>query len=319
MRVLVTGANGFVGSHLCQYLIDAGHFVRRAVRVDDGFEASNIETKAVGSIDSGTQWNNLLTSIDVVVHLAACVHQFGGRTGKNKNSFNQVNVEGVKKLVSDAVNAKIKRFIFVSSTKVYAEKTKENEMLTEQSETNPIEGDYGQSKLDAERIIQESFAQSQTDFAIIRPPLIYGPHVGANFESLMNLLNTGMPLPFSGINNQRSMLAIENLSDFIQHCCMSKEASNQIFLLSDDRDLSIIELMSLIRKFLGTPPRLFYIPKSILKLIALLIGRSSTLGKLVDDFQVSPQKAIDKLGWKPIISVDKALEKTVKSYLENQK
>jgi len=328
MKVMITGANGFIGSPLVKEIIKRGHSVCSAVRKNDAEDkaTSQAENVEIGEIGPQTDWLNSLKSVEVIVHLAAVTHQKA--LSNDESLFKQVNIDGTKRLLEDAIRSGVKRFIFISSIKVYGEKRTQNGFLNRNAETPEILDEeskvglgcdsYGLSKLIAENEIQKLCQQSSIEFVIIRPPLVYGPNVGANFKSLLALINTGIPLPFAGINNRRSMIAIDNIVDFICCCVIAKKAANQVYLISDDDDISLSRLISLSRRSMNIRARLFFTPISVLRVLFFVIGKNKEFDKLTTSFQISPNKARKQLGWRPIIRLEKAINQSVKGFLKNK-
>ena len=317
MKILITGATGFIGQHLCKSLGKHDFSLSVAVRSPINHH-QDIKEIDVGNIGPDTDWSAALDSVDIVIHLAACAHQLGSQSSNNPEQFKQINTEGTQKLASQAASHKIKRFIYMSTVKVYGDSTPNNVVLTESSKVGSGCDEYGLSKLNAERELIKISENSEMEFVIIRSPLVYGPGVGANFRSLIQLLETGIPVPFKAIKNQRSMVAIDNLINFI-HCCIeNKAASNQIFQVSDNDDIKLPRLIRLIRSAMGSSVRLFTLPFWLIKLMATIVGKSVELGKLTDSIQLDISKATTLLNWKPVISVDDAITKTMKDYLEQK-
>jgi len=313
MKILITGASGFIGQHLLasiNQMAPGKSTVRSAVRVSPT-ERKGLDIVTIGEIGPDTDWSKALDSIDIVIHLAGCAHQKDSSALNDNYKFETINSEGTRNLAAQAVKHNVKRFIYMSSVKVYGENISDHLILSEDSELGVDCDAYGLSKLKAEQHLIKIADNSQMDFVIIRSPLVYGPGVIANFQSLIKLLKTGLPLPFASINNQRSMIAIDNLVDFIQCCIVNKEATNQIFLVSDGDDVSLLRLSTLIRNSLGLSPRLFTLPLFLLKITAGILGKSRELGKLTNSFQVNTDKAANILNWKPVIKIEDAITKTV--------
>jgi len=315
--ILITGAKGFIGTHLSSELLKRGYSVRGAVRNSIGYDkqASNHDIAVVGDIGPNTNWRNSLDSVDTVIHLASVTHQ--SAILSDETTFTRVNVLGTEQLMTSCIEAGIKRIIFISSVKVYGEGDFSDITLDESSIVGKGCDGYGRSKLEAERSIKNIAKHSPIEFVIIRVPLVYGGQVRGNFESLLKLLKTGIPLPFLGIKNKRSMISIDNLVDFIRCCISHPKASNNTFLVSDNDDLSLARLVKIIRTDMKIPIRLFYTPKLLLRAFFALLGRSNQFKKLSGNLRVSPIKAEKILGWKPITSVETALAKTVKTYMKN--
>lgn len=320
MQVLITGANGFIGRALTADLNSKELLLKLVVRSSNSSEL--IETPKnrlveIAEINGMTDWRDCLSNVDVVVHLAAVTHQ--SAFDSDYHVFKQVNVEGTRQLLEACIKARVKRFIFVSSIKVYGEAINSITPLDESSQVGTNCDYYGRSKLEAEQWVEKLCSQNSIEFVIIRPPLVYGPGVGSNFYSLLNLLQSGVPLPFAKIQNSRSMISIENLVNFISLCVVHKAVSNQIYVISDNDDISLIRLITLVRKTMGMSPRLFYFPYKMMQLLTGLIGKEAQLVKLAGSLVVTPGKAHNQLGWQPPMSVEAGVKNTVQFFLENKK
>ena len=241
MRFLVTGANGFVGVALCAELRRRGYAVLAAVRSVHA-EFADGERTVVNSMDQETDWSNALSNQNVVVHLAARVHVMADSASDPLAEFRRVNVHATMNLASQAAAAGVKRFVFLSSIKVNGELTPSERPFVESDTPHPQDA-YGVSKFEAEQGLRQLAAVTGMEVVIIRPPLVYGPGVKANFAALMRAVQQGWPLPLGAIHNQRSLVALDNLVDFIVTCTTHQEAGNQTFLVSDGQDLSTPELV----------------------------------------------------------------------------
>lgn len=314
MKVLISGAAGFVGKQLCAELFRQGQSVRAAVHVDN-LPIQNVETVSIGVIDGETDWTDALSGINVVVHLAARVHVMKEDAVDPLDAFRKVNVDGAWNLARQASDAGVHRFIFISSIKVNGESTPLGQPYTAETRPVPIEP-YGISKLEAEEALRQLADETGMEVVIIRPPLVYGPEVKANFHTMMRWLEKGIPLPLGAIHNKRSFIALDNLVDLIVTCIDHPAAANQIFLAGDGEDLSTIELLQRLGEALGKPVKLFSIPLWMLKISAILLGKRDVLRRLCDSLQVDISKACDLLGWQPPVSVDDALKKTAADFLQ---
>ena len=228
-------------------------------------------------------------------------------------SFRKVNVEGTLNLARQAAAKGVRRFIFISSIKVNGEETF-GVPYTADSEPAPVDP-YGISKLEAEQGLMSIASQTGMEVVIIRPVLVYGPGVKANFLSMMKWLSQGIPLPFGAINNRRSLVALGNLVDLVVTCIDHPKAANQKFLVSDGDDLSTTMLLNKMAQALNKPARLLPIPSFFLKLAAFLLGKQSLSQRLCGSLQVDIDKNRELLGWKPPLSVDSALGATARDFL----
>ena len=315
MKVLVTGASGFVGSALCAHLVTEGHVVIGAVRNTQGKPLPGVEYQIVSDMSIGANWREVLTDINVVVHCAARVHVMKEASVDPLAAFREVNVKGTACLAEQAVDRGAKRFIYISSIKVNGETTSGHPFKAD--DTPAPEDPYGISKWEAEQVLREIAEKTGLEVVIIRPPLVYGPGVRANFLRLMQGIKSGVPLPFGAINNSRSLVALDNLVDLIETCLNHPAAINQTFLVSDGEDLSIKDLLQRTAVALGRPARLIPVPVSVLWTMSRLLGRADFAQRLCGSLQVDISKTRDCLNWSPPVSVDDALRKTAKYFLSH--
>lgn len=319
MNVLITGASGFVGGALLARLDQQPNCnVSLAVRTMPEHVNNSNYIYHVRTIDETTDWSSALANVDVVVHCAARVHVMDDTATDPLAEFRRINVHGTMNLARQAATAGVKRLIFISSVKVNGEGTSGSHVYSESDIPNPIDP-YGISKLEAEQALNALATEVGLEIVIIRPVLVYGPGVKANFKSMMNWLNKGVPLPLGAIRNKRSLVAIDNLVDLIVTCLDHPKAANQTFLVSDGEDLSTSELLRRMGHALGKPARLLPIPSWFLTLAAKSIGKSSISQRLCGSLQVDISKAKRVLGWTPPITVNEALKKTAVNFLESEK
>ncbi len=309
MTTLITGANGFVGNALREKFRNSGISYSIALRrvCDNHIENKNI---VVGEISSQTNWKSALDNVKCVVHLAARVHVMKEISSSPLAEFRRINVEGTRNLARQAVEAGVKRFIYLSSVKVNGEFTPSNIFFSPDDSVNP-QDPYGISKWEAEQALHQISAGTGLEVVIIRPPLIYGPNAKGNFASMVKWLRRGVPLPFGNINNQRSLVSLENLCDLISQCITHPAVAGQTFMVSDDDDLSTTELLSRTAFAMGIKPNLINVPQKILELSANLLGQSDLAQRLFGSLQVDISKTKELLNWKPLISVDEGLKRSV--------
>ena len=306
-KILVTGASGFVGKSLTAELFRQGYAIGAAVRSTKS-QINYAEVVVVGEIDGNTDWTNALRSVDVVIHLAARVHVMKESFANPLAEFRKVNVDGTQQLAESAANASVKRFVYVSSVKVNGEQTGLSPFI-ELDIPNP-QDPYGVSKLEAEQGLKRIAEETGMEVVIIRPPLVYGAGVKANFASMMRVVKRGIPLPFGAIYNKRSFVYVENLVSFILLCIDHPAAANQTFLVSDGHDISTSGLLRGCAQALGVKPRLLPIPQRLIEVCAAIIGKRDVARRLCGNLQVDISKARTLLGWTPPISVADALKAT---------
>ena len=309
-KILVTGATGFVGRALCAHLTQNGCEVHAAVRTSsNGVQASHIVT--VGEIGPNTDWAQSVAGCDVVVHLAARVHVMKEIVADPAALFDAVNTVATANLVRAAARAGVKRFVFISTVKVNGESTAPGHTFKETDIPAPQDA-YAFSKYNAERGLKEYATQHGMEWVIIRPPLVYGPGVKANFAALANAAAWGWPLPLGSIRNQRSLVALDNLVDFIACCTQHPQAANQTFLISDGHDLSTPELVRQLARAAGSTARLPRISVALLKMAAALLGKKGAVERMSESLQVDISKAQALLQWVPPVTVEQGLARVIK-------
>lgn len=305
MMLLITGSSGFLGQALCLEAAERGLTVRAASRSCIDFPVA-LESVAVGEIDGNTDWLDALRRCDVVVHCAARVHVMREDAADSLTEFRLVNVKGTLNLARQAAAAGVRRFVFVSSVKVNGEETLPGQAFTEGDVPAP-QDPYGQSKHEAELGLRQLAADTGMEVVIIRPPLVYGPGVKANFAALMCVVQRGWPLPLGAVRNHRSLVALDNLVDLIVTCLHHPAAANQTFLVSDGKDLSTTELVRGMAQAAGVQVSLWRVPVWVLQAAAGALGKGAAVQRLCGNLQVDITKARTLLGWVPPVSVDEGL------------
>lgn len=322
MQVLVTGASGFVGKALAWRLAsESGYSVIAAVRMleRDRVSAGRPHDAALRWVELGDLAGsglipNLLADVEVVVHCAARVHVMQEIDADALAAFRAVNVHGTLRLARAAARAGVKRFVFISSAKVHGESTSSGKPFTADARLCPTDP-YAISKAEAEQALLTLAVETGLEVVIVRPPLVYGPGVKANFLSMMKWLNRGIPLPLGAIQNRRSLIALDNLIDLLMVCLDHPCAAGQAFLVSDGEDLSTTELLRRLGIALGKPARLIPVPPRMLRGAAALLGKRAVMERICGSLQVDMEKTRIMLGWSPPVSMDSALASTAAAFV----
>lgn len=310
--ILVTGANGFVGKAVCEHLIRCGANVKGAVR---SHPLASYHVLAP-SLTADANWTAQLQQVDVVVHCAARVHVMSDIATDSLAAFRAVNTEGTLNLARQAVDAGVKRFIFISSIKVNGEQTEPGKPFDENVQSPP-EDPYGRSKYEAELGLMALAKESGMAVTIIRPPLIYGKGVKANFASMVTWVRKGLPLPFARLNNARSLLALPNLCDFIVHVMTHPAAVNQVFLVADSVAVSTSQLLTAIADAEGVICRLFYLPPGLIKGLGRCLGIDAKLQRIYGSLEMDTGKAQRLLQWSAPNSLSQILSLMASSHHES--
>jgi nucleoside-diphosphate-sugar epimerase len=310
-RVLVTGATGFIGRVLCEELAHAGYLVRGALRSDRAVPRAVAEKVVVGDINSTTDWTQALEGVDLVIHAAARSHVLHPGKDSAKLYF-ETNERGTQRLANIAAQMQVTRFIYLSSIKVNGEETVAR-AYTASDEPHP-QDDYGLSKWHAEQHVVTAAGHASMQAVIVRPPLVYGPRVRANFLRLLRWVDRGWPLPFGAVRNTRSLVNVWNLCDFLLLVLKHPSAPGRTWLVSDGEDLSTPDLIRRIGAAMGRRVQLPSVPLGLLQLSAVLAGRRGELARLCGSLvvEISPTRA--QLGWSPRVPVGEALARTVAWY-----
>lgn len=308
-RVLITGATGFIGRELMS--VARSFRLRAALRSGPVSELA-AESVVVGEIDGRTDWTQALAGIEYIVHLAARVHVMNP-TAADRLEFERTNVVGTEHLAIAAAKAGVKRFVFLSSVKVNGEMTV-NRAFQADDPPQPLD-DYGRSKLEAERRLLRIDAASGMRVAIIRPPLVYGPGVSANFLRLLSWANRATPLPLASVKNARSVVSVWNLCDLICSLLRRREAIGGIYMISDGEDISTPQLIRRLADSMHRPVRLFPAPLGLLRTIAALTGKSAEFKRLCGSLVVDMRDTRARLDWAPSVTLEQGLDRTARWYL----
>ena len=314
-KYLVTGPDGFVGTKLCSRLLQDGFSVRGAQFAPAPLPAG-CESVVVGDLAEATNWDVALSGVDRVVHLAARVHIMNDDSADPLEAFRRVNVEGTRALAEAAVRAGVQRFVFISTVKVLGEATPDRPFTAD--DIPSPEDPYGNSKLEAEKLLTRLSHESGMEVTIVRPPLVYGPGVCANFLKLLTVVNKGIPLPFGLVKNRRSLVGVDNLVDFLACSLTHERAANETFLVSDGHDLSTADLVRAIARATGRRPMLLPVPPALMKLAGSLLGKRAEVDRLCGSLALDISKGRKLLGWTPPVSVEDGLRETMEWFLKEK-
>ena len=316
--ILVTGGSGFVGKALLERLAGNPVWATRAlVRKPPVQRVQAVDYRLFTELSAIDATSKHLEQVDTVIHLASRVHVMHETAEDPLAEFRRVNVEGTLALARTAIAAGVRRFVFVSSVKVNGETTDGRLPFLADEAPAPLDP-YGISKREAEDGLRLLATQSALEVVIVRPVLVYGPGVKANFHNMMKWLSKGVPLPFGAIHNKRSLVALDNLVDLLVTCIDHPAAANQTFLASDGEDLSTTQLLQRLGRALGKPARLLPVPDALIKGAAKLAGKGGLSQRLCGSLQVDIAKNRELLGWVPPLDVDQALRATANNFLKEQ-
>lgn len=310
MKILVTGATGFIGHFLCERLLAEGQQVRGTLLPYESFLtlADGVEPTTVDQLGTDTRWGHALRGVNTIIHLAARVHIMDDLAADPLAEFRKVNVEGTTKLAREAAKAGVKRLVFISSIKVNGEESVTP--YTSESPPNPSDP-YGISKWEAEQDLREIENDTGLEVVVIRPTLVYGPGVKANFLNMMEIISRGIPLPFASIKNRRSLIYVGNLVDALATCAVHPEAAGKTYLVSDGEDVSTPELIRRTALALGVSARLLPFSTVLMRLAGKLTGKIGAVNRLTGSLTADSSKINQELGWSPPYTVDEGLQETV--------
>lgn len=315
-KVLVTGANGFVGRALTEKLLASESFLP-VCAVRDLASGPLQAERIFYELENGLSVE-ALRDVDTIVHAAARVHVMKASQSDDLTAFRKANVEGTLKLARSAAQAGVRRFIFISSIKVNGEQTLPGKPYLATDRPAPVDA-YGISKSEAETALRDLAAETGLEVVIIRPPLVYGPGVKANFQKMLGWVHSRLPLPFGSITNRRSLVALENLLDLIVHCISHPGAPGNTFLVSDGADLSTTQLLQGVARALGVRSALVPVPQRLLAAGLIVLGRRALATRLCGSLQVDIRRTCELLGWAPPVGSQQALDRVAKDYLETKK
>jgi len=300
MKILVTGATGFIGSHLVPFL-------------KNRHEVSTLNAREVSS--TNREWQSQIDDCEILVHLAGRAHV--STNASDEQIYKTINTE-LTEILAKQMARTSKHMIFVSTSVVYGEQSQRGKAFVVGDQLQAI-SPYASSKIAAEEALQRISLQNQISYTIIRPPLVYGPGVKANFLSMLKWVKSGLPLPLGSARNLRSLVSVRNLSDLIENCATNTAAKNQIFNVSDDHDVSTTELLKTIAAAMDKPARLVKVPLPVLKLGSQTIGKPRAYDGLCGSFQLDISETKQKLGWRAPFSFQDEIATTVSAFLSSAK
>lgn len=306
--VLVTGVSGFVGQALSQEMLRRGMTVRGAVRKPCQLPFG-VESAMVGTIDGNTDWKEALCGVEVVIHLAARVHVLEDLSAAPLVEYLKTNLQGTANLAQQAARARVKRLVYVSSIKVNGEAT-QDQPFSDQTAANP-QDIYAISKWEAEQALHKISAETGMEVVILRPPLVYGPGVKANFMRLLTWVDNRLPLPLASVDNLRSMIYLGNLVDALCVCVDHPAAAGKTYLVSDGKDVSTPDLIRVIADAMGKPVRLFPFSQVLIRILAGLVGKAADANRLLGSLRIDSSRICLELGWAPPYSLEEGIRHTV--------
>jgi len=313
MKIYLTGSTGFIGSHLVMQLLKLSHNVVapiRNFRFNQNNFNKNLKTLNLLNIEKTSDYFENLGQVDCLIHCAARTHVMKDKKKDPLNAYREVNVEKTKKLAEAAAAHGIKRFIFLSSVKVNGEKTNDYNNF-KYNDTPQPEDFYAISKYEAEKILWKVSLKTGLEVTVVRLPLVYGHGVKGNLKRLIKLVRLGIPLPLSLIQNQRSMIGIDNLVDLLIKCIKHPNAAGKTFLVSDGKDLSTPDLINYISSSMGSSIRLFPFPTFLLKFLFSIIGKKKEIDRLTDSLKLDNSHVKRVLNWTPPVHVAEGIRRMV--------
>jgi nucleoside-diphosphate-sugar epimerase len=302
-RILVTGASGFIGKALVTALAKQGYAVRAAARDPAGIvAASEVERVEIPDLVGSLDWSPLLAGVTHVVHLAGIAHAPGVLPD---DVYMQINAEAVGTLAQQA-KGRVERVVLMSSVRAQAGLSAETP-ITETDTPEPTDT-YGRSKLEAERLL----AASGVGHTVLRPAVVYGKGVKGNIAALATIAKTPMPLPFGGLDNERSLLALENLVSAVSHVLEAPQAAGETYLVADAAPISVAELVAAMREGLGKPPHLVKVPQGAVKRMMKSFGREADWERVTGQFVIDPGKLMET-GWKPSVETREGIVRMIRA------
>ena len=310
-KVFVTGASGFIGQSICKFLATSKHIVCGAVRDKISIpNTSTIKYLNIGDITLQKNWKNILAGYDCVIHCASRAHVINEIKINSLETYRLINLKSTVELAKQCSIAGVKRMIFLSSIGVLGSNTNNRKPFLYSDKPNPTDN-YALSKYEAEQELSKISKETGLEIVVIRPPLVYGPFAPGNLKRLIKIISYGIPLPFSLINNKKSLVGIDNLINLITLCIEHPSAAGKTFLVSDGEDISTPDLISYITSNMGRSARLFSLPIPLLKLSSQIIGRQREIDRLIGSLQVDINYTRKLLNWAPPVSVKEGIRRMI--------
>jgi nucleoside-diphosphate-sugar epimerase len=308
-HMLVTGATGFIGGFLCNRLLTEGWIVRGTLLPSENPASlvAGVQPVIIEPLGPDTPWCHALADIDTVIHLAARVHIMDDPSANPLAEFRGVNVDGTAHLAREAARTGVKRLVFISSIKVNGEESS----IPYTQDSTPMPSDsYGISKWEAEQALRRIEVETGLEVVVVRPTLVYGPGVKANFLKMMKIITKGIPLPLASVANKRSLIYVGNLVDAIAACTKHPSAAGKTYLVSDGEDVSTPELIRRTAAALDVRARIFPLPVSFMRMVGQLTGKSCTVNRLTGLLTVDSSMIKRELGWRPPFTMEQGLKET---------
>ncbi len=304
MRILITGASGFIGQALCSKLVSEGHQPRAVVRSTDSIPSvAGLDVLVVGEVGAQTDWTLAMAGVDCVIHCAARAHVMNEVETDALSAYRSVNVAGTRRLAEQGSALGLRRLVYLSSIKVNREQTTRGMQLLSSDSPAP-EDPYGVSKWEAEQALWAVSKRTGLEVVVIRPPLVYGPGVKGNLLRLLRLVERGVPLPLGAVHNKRSLVGLSNLMDLLLCCAKHPAAAGKTFLASDGHDLSTPQFIRLIAEGMNKPSLLVPVPVALLQAVSTLLGKRDEIARLVSSLQVDTSQTVAELAWTAPVSVE---------------
>lgn len=318
MKILLTGASGFVGRSLCDRLLAENHRIIAPVRSHDLLPYNhNLRPEKISGLQDSLDWKLMLKDVEVIIHLASRVHVMNDTSIDPLAEFRKINVGATLNLARQAVELGVQRFIYMSSIKVNGEKTLPVKPFTAEDKPAPVDP-YGISKYEVEQSLAQIASETGLEVVILRPPLVYGPNVKANFLRLIKWVKLGLPLPLGSLHNQRSMVYVGNLVDAVIACLEHPSVAGETFLVSDGEDVSTPQLITMIASAMGKTSRVLPFPTAILNILGKATGKSTEVERLANSLCVDSGKIRTLLGWNPPFTMEAGIQETVNWYMNQR-